>query len=87
MIQTIIAASALFTLTSHGHGLAYSLDRKADRYSEAMTVFVQGDDAEALEDEWEAIEAAHPNDRRSVNLDRLFLIYSCAAEPSSLCFA
>lgn len=54
MNVTVIAETSNFRLTSYGNGIAYALDHLSDpKYAEH--VFVQGDDAEAF---WEEYEAA-----------------------------
>lgn len=72
MTRIVIAKGGGFTLISIGNGLAYEFGRAgADR-----TVFVQGDDALAFREQWEAMETARPHAPTTALLRELWEQYS-----------
>lgn len=56
MSRVIVYHSDRFDLVSYGNGLSYELHDNASKQS----VFVQGDDASAFREQWEAFENACP---------------------------
>ena len=67
-----IAKGCGFALISIGNGWAYELGRNgAD-----STLWLQDDDAAAFRDEWEALEAARPNDHTGALLREMWERYT-----------
>lgn len=57
MQQAIIEQTDLWTVTSHGNGIAYAFYRKTD----GKEAFLQGDDATQWREEYEAMQTAYGN--------------------------
>ena len=56
MTRVIVYHSARYDLVSYGNGTAYALHDNIGKQS----MFVQGDDADAFREEWEAFEECCP---------------------------
>lgn len=74
MRAVIIQQSPQFVLTSYGNGTAYKLENTG----EALSVFVQGDDAATFRDELDKFESCNPEGDA---LAYLWDCYSLAAQP------
>lgn len=72
MTRVEIARGGGFHLVSHGNGTAYALSLDGA----AESVFVQGDDATAFRDEWDALEAAKPDTHTTALLREMWSRYA-----------
>jgi hypothetical protein len=82
MKRTILENTDRYSLVSYGNGTAYALNQKPSNAGQhdGMIVFVQGDDAWQFAKERGKIERKFPNASLNANLDRLWSLYSDAAE-------
>ena len=85
MRKTILENTDRYSLVSYGNGTSYTLNQKPSNAANhnGMQVFVQGDDAWAFAKEYGKIEKKFPHASLNQNFDRLWDIYSLAAEPWS----